>query len=119
MSSASLAAIHTPIHLCATQPLNNPDSMTVRLVRACVTRPIGAVVTLVASAAFAAPISAQDSLLVRATEAPPNAVWLDTLDLSTWQQRRQRPRPKLSLRGRPITMNGVLYPHGVGTLTIN
>ena len=62
---------------------------------------------------------AQDSLAVRALTAPANAIWLDTLDLTTWQQRRQRPRAKLSLRGHPITMNGVVYPHGVGTLTIN
>ncbi len=67
----------------------------------------------------AAPLAAQDTLALRAATAPANVVWLDTLDLSTWQQRRQRPRAKLSLRGRPITMNGVVYPHGVGTLTIN
>lgn len=67
--------------------------------------------------AQAAPV--HDSMAVRAAIAPQNAVWLDTLDLSTWQQRRQRPRAKLSLRGRPITMNGVVYPRGVGTLTIN
>ncbi len=62
---------------------------------------------------------AQDSLAVRAAAAPTNVVWLDTLDLSTWQQRRQRPRARLSLRGKPITMHGVVYPRGVGTLTIN
>lgn len=63
--------------------------------------------------------SLPDSIIVRAAEAPPNATWLDALDLTTWQQRRQRPRARLSLRGKPITMNGVVYPHGVGTLTIN
>ena len=77
------------------------------------------VIAVAAMLTGATPLSAQDSLLVRATAAPPNAIWLDTLDLSTWQQRRQRPRARLSLRGRPITMNGVVYPHGVGTLTIN
>ncbi|MEP6834976.1 MAG: NPCBM/NEW2 domain-containing protein [Gemmatimonas sp.] len=56
---------------------------------------------------------------MRAATAPPNVVYLDTLDLTTWQQRRQRPRARLSLRGKPITMNGIVYPHGVGTLTIN
>lgn len=71
---------------------------------------------------IAAPVSGQtfpDSLMVRLTEAPANSIWLDALDLTTWQQRRQRPRAKLSLRGKPITMNGVVYAHGVGTLTIN
>jgi alpha-galactosidase len=68
----------------------------------------------------AAQASAQDyAQLVRAQSAPPNGVWLEDLDLSKWQQRRQRPRPRLSLRGNPITMDSIVYPHGVGTLTIN
>jgi alpha-galactosidase len=69
-----------------------------------------------AQAPAASPV---DPLTLRATDAPENAVWLDSLDLATWQQRRQRPRARLSLRGHPITMDGVVYPHGVGTLTIN
>ena len=63
---------------------------------------------------------AQDyAQLVRSAETPPNAIWLEDLDLTKWQQRRQRPRARQSLRGNPITMNGIVYPHGVGTLTIN
>jgi alpha-galactosidase len=77
------------------------------------------IVAVLGLTAWAPRVLAQDSLAVRAVAAPTNAIWLDTLDLTTWQQRRQRPRAKLSLRGHPITMNGVVYPHGVGTLTIN
>src|SRR6185436_14674814 len=77
------------------------------------------VVAMTALVIAAPRVSAQDSVAVRAATAPANVVWLDTLDLTTWQQRRQRPRARLSLRGNPITMNGVVYPRGVGTLTIN
>jgi alpha-galactosidase len=62
---------------------------------------------------------AQDSLALRAQSPPPNAVWLETLAIDRWQQRRGRPRVALSNAGKPLTMGGVVYPHGVGTRTIN
>ncbi len=75
---------------------------------------------IVMTVACAALAGAQDyAQLVRATVAPPNAVWLEDLDLSQWQQRRQRPRARQSLGGNPITLDSVVYSHGVGTLTIN
>jgi alpha-galactosidase len=71
----------------------------------------------------------QDDVALRATEAPSNAIWLDSLDLSRMVQRRQTPRAGATLaggggRGRggaaaPITLGGVVYPHGIGTLSIN
>jgi alpha-galactosidase len=67
--------------------------------------------------------------VLTATEAPPNAIWLDSLDLTKMVQRRQTPRAGATLaggggRGRgatpsPITLGGVVYPHGIGTLSIN
>lgn len=65
---------------------------------------------------------------LRASEAPPNAIWLDSLDLTRMVQRRQTPQAGRTLaragRGRgagaaPITLGGVAYPHGIGTLSIN
>jgi alpha-galactosidase len=64
---------------------------------------------------------------LRATDAPPNAVWLDSLDLTKMVQRRQTPRAGRTLagggrgggQGNPISLGGVVYPHGIGTLSIN
>jgi len=83
-------------------------------------------------------LDAQQEAL-RAEEAPPNAIWIDSLDLTKMVQRRQTPLPRQTLarargRGRgagggrgagaaanasPITLGGVVYPHGIGTLSIN
>ena len=83
----------------------------------------------------AARASQQEIDLLRGTDAPPNAIWLDSLDLSKMVQRRQTPRAGRSLAGgrggaarrrrragppgAPITLGGVTYPHGIGTLSIN
>lgn len=61
---------------------------------------------------------------VRGDEAPANAVWLDSLDLSKMVQRRQTPRIGASGAGRgntptPLKLGGVTYRHGIGTLSIN
>jgi alpha-galactosidase len=72
--------------------------------------------------------NAQDQDVLRGTDAPANAIWLDSLDLTKMVQRRQTPRAGATLaggggRGRgaaaPITLGGVVYPHGIGTLSIN
>src|ERR1051326_7461182 len=65
------------------------------------------------------PSHAQEAGLLRASNAPPNVVWLDSLDLTKMVQRRQTPRAGRSLRNNPITLNGVVYPHGIGTLSIS
>lgn len=72
---------------------------------------------------------AQESDAMRAVDAPPNAIWLDSLDLTKMVQRRQTPRAGRTLagggrgagaaQGQPITLAGVVYPHGIGTLSIN
>ena len=57
--------------------------------------------------------------------APANAIWLDGLDLSKMVQRRGTPRAGRSGAGRrggeppPLSLGGVVYPHGIGTLSIN
>jgi alpha-galactosidase len=79
----------------------------------------------------------QDLDVLRAQDAPPNAIWIDSLDLSKMVQRRQTPRAGRSLAsargggaraaagqppsppGSPITLGGVTYAHGIGTLSIN
>jgi alpha-galactosidase len=82
-----------------------------------------------------APASQQEIDLLRGSDAPPNAIWLDSLDLSKMVQRRQTPRAGRSLGGgsggrrdaggaagppgSPITLGGVTYQHGIGTLSIN
>jgi alpha-galactosidase len=80
------------------------------------------------------------SAMTAAGDPPVRAIWLDSLDLSKMVQRRQTPRAGQTLarppRGRgagaagrsqgrgaaapsPITLGGVVYPHGIGTLSIN
>ena len=99
-----------------------------------------AVVSAVLIAAVTLSSREQDPLRAAMTSpgAPPaHAVWLDSLDLSKMVQRRQTPRAGQTLargRGRgagagagagtagaatPITLGGVAYPHGIGTLSIN
>ena len=65
------------------------------------------------------PLAAQDSMAVSAARPLPNAIWLEDLDISKWAQRRGTPKARVSNAGRPITLGGVVYPHGVGTRTIN
>jgi beta-galactosidase len=61
--------------------------------------------------------------MLRGTEAPPDAIWIDSLDLSKMVRRRQRPRAGRSLaggsQGALMTLGGVRYAHGIGTLSIN
>ena len=54
-----------------------------------------------------------------AVQAPPGAVWLDSLDISKMVQRRGRPRVGRTVRGNPIVLGGVTYPHGIGTQSIS
>src|SRR5687767_9923641 len=57
-------------------------------------------------------------------DAPANAIWLDSLDLTKMVQRRGTPRAGKSGSGRgnnppPLMLGGVQYAHGIGTLSIN
>jgi alpha-galactosidase len=69
-----------------------------------------AVVAMLACAVLTA---TQDSLALRATDPPANAVWVDSLDLSRAPLRRargQRGQPPAPLK---LNLGGAEYPHGV------
>jgi alpha-galactosidase len=76
------------------------------------------------TASFLFQIAARQQPDIRSEAAPANAVWLDSLDLSRMVQRRQTPRAGRSGAGRgnqlaPLSLGGVTYAHGIGTLSIN
>jgi alpha-galactosidase len=50
-----------------------------------------------------------------ATTAPANAVWIDSLELSNVIQDTGSSEGGKSTAGKPLTINGVVYPHGFGT----
>ncbi len=67
--------------------------------------------------AFAAPANAQlpGPEDLRGDKLPPNAIWLDSLDLLGITQEWGYPQAKKSVEGHPININGVGYKRGVGT----
>jgi alpha-galactosidase len=65
------------------------------------------------------PAQAQDASELTAQSPPPNAIWLGSLDLSKMTQGWGKPTADKSVDGNPITLNGVVYPHGVGTHAIS
>jgi alpha-galactosidase len=71
-----------------------------------------AALLLTATAAFAQ-TDAKD--LVTAKDLPANALWLGSLDLSLMSCGWQNPQRDKSIEGGPLTLAGVVYPHGVGT----
>jgi alpha-galactosidase len=48
-----------------------------------------------------------------------DTIWVETLDLDRMVQRRGRPQAAKTVRGKPITLGGVVYPHGIGTQSIS
>ena len=62
---------------------------------------------------------AQSPDVLRAEQPPPNAIWVESLDLSRMSQRRGLPRAGRSIRDLPIVLGGVTYPHGIGTRSIS
>src|SRR5262249_1903018 len=64
--------------------------------------------------AQAAP-KAGDNINLSAAEAPANALWLDSLDVSKTLQAWGEPRAGQSVDGNPLKLKGVVYPHGLGT----
>jgi alpha-galactosidase len=67
---------------------------------------------------------AEDLAAMSAEAAPASAIWLDSLDLTKMVQRRGTPRAGRSGSGRgnnppPLSLAGVTYAHGIGTLSIN
>ena len=53
--------------------------------------------------------------LVRSQQAPANGVWLETLNLNNMTQDFGSPHKGASVDGKPLTLGGVVYPHGVGS----
>ena len=56
---------------------------------------------------------------LRATAAPPGAVWVERSGLEKLSQRRGKPRAARTLRDQPIVLGGVAYSHGIGTRSIS
>jgi alpha-galactosidase len=52
---------------------------------------------------------------LRAKDAPPNCLWLDSLDLGLMTQGWGSPQARKSVDGRAITLKGEIYAHGIGT----
>ena len=75
---------------------------------------------LLAAAFFLAPLAqraavAQDPQALQMDTPPPNAIWLDSLDLSQMTQDYGTPHARRSVDDHPLKLKGVTYPQGVGT----
>jgi alpha-galactosidase len=61
----------------------------------------------------------QETEMLRAEQAPRNAVWLESVDLGKMKSLKPPlgypARARQSVAGGPLTLNGVVYPHGVGS----
>jgi alpha-galactosidase len=62
---------------------------------------------------------AQETAMVRASEAPPNGVWVDGLDLDKIGASWSRAISGKSVRNNPISLDDVVYPHGIGTVAMS
>jgi alpha-galactosidase len=68
------------------------------------------------SLAGLAPLAAQEiPAALKGADAPANSIWLESLDLSQIQQGYGKPGAGRSVDGNALTLNGTVYPHGVGT----
>src|SRR5690349_6957855 len=60
---------------------------------------------------------AQDAAALSQAQAPEGAIWLVSLDVgkmtSGWEG--HPPLAGKSIEGRPLTLGGTAYPHGIGT----
>ena len=59
--------------------------------------------------------SAAETEMVRSQQAPVNGVWLETLNLKNMRQDYGEPHRGKSIDDNPLTLGGVVYPHGVGS----
>ena len=77
--------------------------------------------TALAANAFIYPLAAhaQDMAALHSQDAPANALWLDTLDLANVTQDYGSPHAGKSVDSRPMTLNGIAYPHGLGTHAVS
>jgi len=53
--------------------------------------------------------------MLAAQTPPPNAMWLERLDISNMSQDYGSARRRRSVDEQPLTLHGVVYPHGIGT----
>ncbi|MBI2299306.1 MAG: NPCBM/NEW2 domain-containing protein [Armatimonadetes bacterium] len=72
-------------------------------------------VGLLASALWAQRDPPADEVLIRSADLPPDAVWLESLDLRLMSCDWQTPQAGKSVEGNPLKLHGVTYPHGVGS----
>ncbi len=68
---------------------------------------------------FPVPCAAQSDADLQAADAPANAVWLETLDISQMTTGWNSPGAGKSADNHPLTLNGAIYPHGVGTHAVS
>ncbi len=61
------------------------------------------------------PVHAQEAAALQAMEAPAGALWADALNLSVIQQDFGTAHAGKSVDNNPLTLHGVVYPHGIGT----
>jgi alpha-galactosidase len=59
--------------------------------------------------------SETDRALLTATEAPANAMWVETLDLKQMSASHGEPRAGKTYDNKPLTLKGTVYPRGIGT----
>lgn len=60
-------------------------------------------------------VLAQQNSALRAEAAPQGSIWLDSLNFQNVTQDYGTPGHGQSVDHHPITLNGVVYPHGLGT----
>ena len=75
--------------------------------------PVGLALAIVLAALPAAFGQQADDL--QGAAAPPNAMWLDRLDLSKIEQDWGSPHGGRSVENNPLQLGGVVYEHGIGT----
>ena len=77
--------------------------------------------TALAVTAFIYPVAAraQDMAALRGQDPPANALWLDTLDLANVTQDYGTPHAGKSVDSSPLTLSGIVYPHGLGTHAVS
>src|SRR6266516_2353864 len=61
----------------------------------------------------------QDADALRASDPPPNGIWVDSLDLNRIGPSWLRARAGKSVRNNPLSLNGVVYPHGIGSIAMS
>src|SRR5262245_31264051 len=57
--------------------------------------------------------------VLTAAEAPPGAIWVESIGLDRMTQRRGLPRAGRTVRDAPISLASRVYPHGIGTRSIS